>query len=85
MVVKSIGNFLSYQGDGPPKRHGLIVGLNALVMYVGMVTCLAALVVLLFGLIAGKDSLIKPAFIASAFSLLSVYATFQRHFHYREK
>ena len=85
MVVRTVGNFLARQGSGEPRRRTLVVVANALVLYVAMLACLVALVVLLFGLIAGKEYLVKPAFMASAVSLLFVYATFQRHFYYREK
>ena len=85
MVVKNIGRFLSYQGDSAPRKHGFLVGLNAIAMYVGMLTCVVALIALVLGLVNGDESLIMPAFMTASVSLLLVLVTFQRHLHYRGK
>jgi hypothetical protein len=85
VVVKSFGQFLSHQGEGQPKRHGLIVGANALAMYLGLVIFLVAFPFLVLGFVRVDESLVKPAFIASVVGTFLYFFTYQRYFHYRQK
>jgi hypothetical protein len=83
--VKTVGKFLARQGDGPPKRHGLIVGLNALVMNLGILIFVVALGPLILGFVRTDESLVKPFFIAMAVGLFMYLITFQRYLYYRGK
>ena len=85
MVVKAIGKYLSRQGDGAPKRHGFIVGLNALVMNLGMLIFMAALGPLILGFVRVDELLVRPSFIAMAVGLFMYLCTFQRYLYYLGK